>query len=91
MPLSPIAELVLRPIFEIVVQGAWYVTGVVAVRAGTFGAWQVEDIGRESRRRGNKASLPPRTVSAQGAIFIGLATWVVIGGACYLFWWLSSS
>ena len=90
MPLSPIAELLLRPIFEFVVAGVWYLTGVVVVQVFTFGAYGVEDLGKPPRRRTRKQrapeSLPPRTVSGEVAMFIGMVTWVAIVAAAYFYW-----
>jgi len=94
MPLSPIAEFVLRPIFDVLFYGLGYLTGLILVPVCTLGTYSVESLvpsqrprpKLRKRKRAKNAELPPRTVSADTATTIGIIFWGAVILAALFFW-----
>jgi len=91
MPLSALAEFVLQPVAEIVLQVAGYVTACVVVPAFTLGRIHVEP-GPNKKfikpRFGRLQRLPngKLIMEAELASLVGLMFWVVVGlGAYFVF------
>jgi glycerol uptake facilitator-like aquaporin len=91
MPGSVVAELILRPIVELVLYVFGYLTGYVVVPAVTFGLYSVEHLVSGSRRlrprlKSAKASLGSHVVSADVAALVGICFWVLVITGGYLLW-----
>jgi hypothetical protein len=91
MPGSVVAELILRPIFEIVLYFVGYLTGQLVVPVVTLGAYTVEPVastGRRPRPRLKRSTVPvaTRVVSPDLAALVGLLTWAFVLAAGYLLW-----
>lgn len=91
MPANLLTELVVRPVFEIVLYGLGYFTGQVVVPIMSLGRYSVEPIIQPRRprprlKRNQSICLAPFTVSADAATAIGLLVWVFIV-ACGFFVW----
>ncbi|MCI2245716.1 hypothetical protein L3067_13995 [Xanthomonas sp. PPL568] len=88
MPASLLTEVVLRPLFEIVLYGLCYVVGMIVVPAFSFGYYSVEPW--SSKRRGKSgrrsAYLAPRVISADAAAFWGALALVGLGLLAYALW-----
>jgi hypothetical protein len=91
MPGSVLAELILRPVFEIVLYFVGYLTGQVVVPAVTFGLYTVEPVSASGRRprprlKRKAAPIASRVVSADLAALVGLLSWAVALVIGYLLW-----
>jgi hypothetical protein len=88
MPASFLTELVLRPLFEVVLYGVGYMVGVVVVPIFSLGMYTVESWDFQVRAKARKRSNPlaPRVVSADVATGIGLATLVAAALIGFFLW-----
>ena len=88
MPASLLTDLIVRPLFELAIYGLGYLTGHVMVPMLTLGRYTVEtwDFQHKSKKRDRPRSLTQHTVSAEVAIGVGLATWVVAILVGYVLW-----
>ena len=89
MPGSVIAELILRPILEGVLQVAGYLTARVIVPVFTFGTVVVEPLGWKSRvhpklRWPNLTGRRPRVIDGEFASLLGLVFWGLIAVLVYV-------
>ena len=93
MPLSFVAETLLRFLFETVFYFLGYATGWLLVPTLSFGFYEVEPLSppkRNSRQsRTTSATRLPRQISADATTAIGILFWLVLVGLGALFWWLS--
>lgn len=86
MPASLLTELVIRPLFEVVLYGVGYVIGVMVVPALSFGRYTVEPWDFKKRTKKRHGPLAPRVVSADVAVGVGLATLFVAVLIGYFIW-----
>ena len=97
MPLDELAgELILRPVVEIVVGGAAYVTGLFVITAVTLGGVEVEGffdddvVDKRWRRKRPKQSgvwirRGARTLLRREVVFLaGFSTWILVGVGAWL-------
>jgi len=89
MPASILGELILRPIFEVVLSVFGYLTGRVIVPLFTLGVYSVETVLPSKRprprlrRRKSPSPPPPRVVEAETAALFGLLFWLGVLAAGY--------
>jgi hypothetical protein len=88
MPLSPIAEFFLQPLFELLLQIAGYFTARIVVPTATFGYVTVEPQNGKSVKPG-RGRLQRRAgggwlMEAELAALFGLLFWFAIGGVVLL-------
>jgi hypothetical protein len=91
MPGSVVAELILRPVFEIVLYFVGYLTGHVVVPVVTFGVYTVAPVAPTARRprprlKRRAAPIAPRVVSPDLAALVGLLFWAFAIAIGYLLW-----
>ena len=91
MPLSPIAEFLLQPLFEVILYVFGYLTGYVVVPVISLGTYRVEKLDENQRPRprlGKRSNSPPdsKMLSADAGTAIGIVTWFVFAIAIYLLW-----
>jgi hypothetical protein len=91
MPLSALAEVILQPVFEVILHVFGYLTGVVVVPVCTLGAFKVEPILREEKgrprpklRKMRAEMTQPRVISADAGSAFGLLFWALVAVAIYL-------
>jgi hypothetical protein len=91
MPLSALAEVILQPVFEVILHVFGYLTGVVVVPAFTLGVFRVEPIlggakprPRPKLRKMRAEMTQPRVVSADAGTAFGLLFWALAAVAVYL-------
>ncbi|AJC46526.1 hypothetical protein [Xanthomonas sacchari] len=88
MPASLLTEVVLRPLFEIVLYGLCYLVGMLVVPALSLGYYSVEPwSSKRPSKSGNRgAYLAARVVSADAAAFWGGFALVGLGLLGYALW-----
>jgi len=93
MPASILGELILRPLFEVVLSVFGYLTGRVIVPLFTLGVYSVETVLPSKRprprprlRRRNSSPPPARVVEAETAALFGLLFWFGVLAAGYFIW-----
>ena len=88
MPASLLTELVLRPLFEVVLYGVGYMVGFAVVPIFSLGMYRVEPWDCRVRAKARKRSYPlaPRVVSADVATGIGLVTLVAAALIGFFLW-----
>ena len=89
MPLSALAEIILQPVFEIILHVFGYMTGYIVVPLFSFGTLQVERIVEKERPRPRLKNMrsdkdEPRMISADAATCFGLLFWGLVAVAAYL-------
>ncbi len=89
MPGSFIAELILQPIVEAVLQVTGYLTARVVVPVFTLGAVVVEPMGSRKRiypklRWPNLTGRHPRVLDGEFASLLGLVFWALVALTVYL-------
>ncbi len=89
MPLSPIAEFILQPLFELFFYLFGYLTGRVVVPLFSFGLVRVDRImektkHRPSLRNARMESEQHRVISADAGTFFGILFWCLIGLLVFL-------
>ncbi len=88
MPGSVIAEVILQPVFEAVLQLAGYLTARVVVPVFTFGTVVVEPLGWRKTvypkiRWPNLTGRSPRVMDGDFASVLGLVFWALVGVVVY--------
>ena len=91
MPVSALAEFILRPIFEIVFHVLGYWTGYVIVPIFSFGKYSVEPVFSRKRKISGKRyrasnSSKSGELSADAAALIGLLFWAMLVLIPVLLW-----
>lgn len=91
MPVSALAEFILRPIFEIVFHVLGYWTGYVIVSIFSFGRYTVEPILSRKRTRAGKRDKAVNSnkqgeLPADAAALIGLLFWAMLVLIPVLLW-----
>ena len=91
MPGSAIAEIILQPILEFVVQLVGYYTAWLIVPVFTLGNVVVEPLIASRKvypkwRRPMTTGAEPKVLDAEMASLIGFLFWVLVATAAYLVW-----
>jgi hypothetical protein len=94
MPLSFVAETLLRFVFETVIYFFGYATGWFLVPALTFGYYTADPIPPPSPRRRRdrtvgRTAIEPRRLSENATAAGGMLLWLDMAAGGALFWWLA--
>lgn len=94
MPLSFVAETLLRFVFETVIYFFGYATGWILVPTLTFGYYTADPVPPPSPRRRRerivgKTAVAPRRLSEDATAAVGILFWLVMAALGALFWWLA--